>query len=241
MNLFCGFLSLIQVYEGDLINAAWLIVLSGFFDALDGMMARLTNGQSLFGVELDSLSDVVSFGVAPSFLIWAYGLGDYGTPGVIIASLPALAGAIRLARFNVQFEGTKSDFFSGLPIPVSALVIVAIILNDAWIGEWVDGAGDMRVIMAAVIVVSGLMVSSIPFDSIPQPNARYVRAHPVKTIIGLISLGVMVVFREPGLFGVLAVYLLSGMMRAFWNAVQTFRELDSPAEESSAQDRIPEG
>jgi len=232
---------LIQVYEGDLINAAWLIVLSGFFDALDGMMARLTNGQSLFGVELDSLSDVVSFGVAPSFLIWAYGLGDYGTPGVIIASLPALAGAIRLARFNVQFEGTKSDFFSGLPIPVSALVIVAIILNDAWIGEWVDGTGDMRVIMAAVIVVSGLMVSSIPFDSIPQPNARYVRAHPIKTVVGLISLGVMVVFREPGLFGVLTAYLLTGMARAFWNAVQTFRELDAPADDSSAKDRIPEG
>ena len=130
MNLFCGFLSLIQVYDGNLENAAWLIILAGFFDGLDGMMARLTNGTSLFGVELDSLSDVVSFGVAPSFLIWAAGLSEMGTTGVIIASLPALAGAIRLARFNISFEGTKGDYFSGLPIPVSAAVIVAIILNE---------------------------------------------------------------------------------------------------------------
>ncbi|MDA0683705.1 MAG: CDP-diacylglycerol--serine O-phosphatidyltransferase [Bacteroidetes bacterium] len=235
MNLFCGFLSLIQVYDGNLENAAWLIILAGFFDGLDGMMARLTNGTSLFGVELDSLSDVVSFGVAPSFLIWAAGLSEMGTTGVIIASLPALAGAIRLARFNISFEGTKGDYFSGLPIPVSAAVIVAIILNEDLLQDLFLGNGDLRIVTTTVILLAGLMVSTIPFDSFPQPSAAYIRKKPLKAILGVASLGILVVFREPGLLVLLIVYLGFGIGRSLTMFFKALRDIE-PAEDSGSKE-----
>jgi len=235
VNLFCGFLSLIQVYDGNLENAAWLIILAGFFDGLDGMMARLTNGTSLFGVELDSLSDVVSFGVAPSFLIWAAGLSEMGTTGVIIASLPALAGAIRLARFNISFEGTKGDYFSGLPIPVSAAVIVAIILNEDLLQDLFLGNGDLRIVTTTVILLAGLMVSTIPFDSFPQPSAAYIRKKPLKAILGVASLGILVVFREPGLLVLLIVYLGFGIGRSLTMFFKALRDIE-PAEDSNSKE-----
>lgn len=234
MNLFCGFLSLIQVYDGNLENAAWLILLASFFDALDGMMARLTNGTSLFGVELDSLCDVVSFGVAPSFMIWAAGLSELGTTGVIIASLPALAGAIRLARFNVSFEGEKSDYFAGLPIPVSAMVIVAIILNDGLLQDLFSGNGDLRIVTTTVILLSGLMVSNIAFDSVPQPSATYIRKHPVKALLGLVSVAILVVFREPGLLALLVIYLGVGMGRSLMVFFKAMKDA-APAEENGSE------
>ena len=237
MNLFCGFLSLIQVYEGSLTNAAWLILLAAFFDMLDGMMARLTNGTSLFGVELDSLCDVVSFGVAPSFMIWAFGLREFGTPGVIVASLPALAGAIRLARFNVNFEGTKSDYFSGLPIPTSAMVIVAIILNDDLVRDLIDGRGDLNAIMTAVIILSGLMVTNIPFDSPPQPTARYIKSHPGPAIFGLVSIVGLIMFREVGLLVLLVAYLAIGIGRALFRLVRALQEVPPEPEGKEARPR----
>jgi CDP-diacylglycerol--serine O-phosphatidyltransferase len=228
MNLFCGFLAIIQVHEGMLVNAAWLILLASFFDMLDGMMARLTNSTSLFGVELDSLCDVVSFGVAPSFMIWAFGLRDFGTAGVIVASLPALAGAIRLARFNVNFEGTKSEYFSGLPIPMSAMVIVALILNDDLVRSWMDGKGDINAVMGAVIFLSVLMVTNIPFDSVPQPSARYIRTHPQKVVLALLAVALLFWLREFGLLLVLGGYLLIGISRAVIRLARAIREAPEP-------------
>ena len=111
MNLFCGFLAIIQISEGYLHYGAWLIVLAGLFDALDGFMARITNSTSAFGIELDSLSDVVSFGVAPGFLLYYFGLNELQVPGLILAALPAVCGAIRLARFNVDAKAAPSDVF----------------------------------------------------------------------------------------------------------------------------------
>ena len=109
MNLLCGFLAITQVHAVQYEYACYLIVLAGLFDLLDGIMARFTQAQSLFGVELDSLSDIVSFGVAPSFLVYTLFLEDAGTFGVIIAALPILCAAVRLARFNVNFDGVNRD------------------------------------------------------------------------------------------------------------------------------------
>lgn len=234
MNLFCGFLSLIQVLEGRLEYAGWLILLASLFDMLDGMMARLTNGTSLFGMELDSLCDVVSFGIAPSFLIYSFGLREFGIPGIIIASLPAMAGAVRLARFNVNFEGEKKDTFAGLPIPVSAIAIVAIILNPDLVSSVSSHRGDMSIILLAVIVLSGLMVSNIPFDSVPRPSVEYIRNHPVKFLVYFTGFLIMVIFREVGLFVVLCIYLVYGIVSAFTGFLKAVRDaepldLDEPS------------
>src|SRR5436305_1351453 len=113
MNLFCGFFAIVKATEGSYQTAAWLIVLAGTFDALDGAMARITNSSSEFGVELDSLADVVSFGTAPAFILYSAYFHNLETIGVMLAALPALCGALRLARFNVQLVGFDKDYFRG--------------------------------------------------------------------------------------------------------------------------------
>ena len=213
LNLFCGFLALTQVWEGNFVMACWLIVMAGFLDLLDGMMARLANAVSPFGVELDSLSDVVSFGVAPAFLVYVYSLHEFGPLGFIVAALPALCGAVRLARYNMNFDGEKKDYFEGLPIPVQAVALVALILtaeNAAW------GAllAQLQVIVPAVIVLSALMVSSIDFDAIPRPTVAYIRKRPQKVLAYVLAGLLVIALQEVGLLVALTLYVTHGMGQA---------------------------
>ncbi|NNF03825.1 MAG: CDP-diacylglycerol--serine O-phosphatidyltransferase [Rhodothermales bacterium] len=214
MNLFCGFLAIVQVADARFDYAAWLIVLAAFFDMLDGMMARLTNGQSLFGVELDSLADIVSFGIAPSFMIYSFGLSEHGVPGIIVSSLPAICGAVRLARFNVEFEGEKKPWFSGLPIPVAAMVIVAIIVNGDRLEFLTPGNGSASFYFMSVILLSVLMVSTIRFDAVPRPSAAYVRHNRAGAVLYLLAVILLITLLELGLLIVLGGYLAIGIGRA---------------------------
>lgn len=224
MNLFSGFLAVTQVHEGRFDYACWLIVLAGFFDVLDGMMARLTNSTSLFGVELDSLADVISFGLAPSYLVYAFGLNEFGPLGLIVSSLPAVCGAVRLARFNVAFDGEKKDYFVGMPIPVAAIFIVAVILNfsqDVLVRE--GDPSQISILIPIVFVVSFLMISNIRFDTIPKPTPAYIRNHPRKSLLFACSAVVITLFWRIGLLVVLAVYTLVGIGRALYLLVDAVR------------------
>jgi CDP-diacylglycerol--serine O-phosphatidyltransferase len=227
VNLLCGFLAITQVLEGAHVMACWLIVLAGFFDLLDGLLARITDTDSPFGVQLDSLSDVVSFGLAPAVLAYAYALEPYGPLGTIVAALPALCGSVRLARYNVNAENDTKEGFEGLPIPGQAIAIVTLILaaeNSEW-GQYL-ALNSIQVVMPIVVVLSGLMVSSIRFDAIPTPTIGYVRAHPKKTAAYALA-GVLIVgLQELGLLVVLAAYLAYGMGRAVY---QLFDALTTPA------------
>lgn len=220
MNLFSGFLALTQIQEGAFTMACWLIVLAGFFDLLDGMLARLTDSVSPFGVELDSLSDIVSFGVAPAYLVYVFGLKQFGPLGMIVAALPALCGAVRLARYNLSFDGEKKDSFEGLPIPVQAIAIVALILNvsDA---EWFSrySINNLSVLIPIVFLLSGLMVSTIQFDALPRPTASYIRARPRKMAAYGVALVVIVALQQIGLLVVLGVYLLHGLGMAVYRLI----------------------
>lgn len=226
MNLLCGFMALTQVANAAFVMACWLIVLAGFFDLLDGVMARLTGAASPFGVQLDSLSDIVSFGVAPSFLLYGYVLDAFNPLGIIVAALPALCGAVRLARYNMTADEEDKEGFEGLPIPGQAIAVVALILaaeNSTWDGRF--ALDSLRVVLPVVIVLSGLMVSSIRFDAIPMPSLETVRTHPQKIaaygLAGLLIVGL----QERGLLIVLTVYLLHGVGRALYKLV---RALASP-------------
>jgi CDP-diacylglycerol--serine O-phosphatidyltransferase len=225
--MLCGFLALTQVLEGAYVMACWLIVLAGFFDLLDGIMARLTDTDSPFGVQLDSLSDIVSFGVAPSFLVYGYGLSGVNPLGMIVAALPALCGAVRLARYNVTAGDGDKESFEGLPIPGQALAIVTLVLaaeSATWGGAF--ALDRLRVLLPVVIVLSGLMVSSIRFDAIPTPTLQYVRTHPKKTATYVLA-GILIVgLQEQGLLVVFAAYLLHGMGRATY---QLIKALTTPA------------
>ncbi len=224
LNLFSGFLAITQVHEGAFVYACWLIVLAGFFDALDGLMARLTDGVSLFGVELDSLCDVVSFGVAPAYLLYAFGLEQFGALGSIVASLPVLCGAVRLARFNVNFSGERKDYFSGLPIPVQAIAIVALILNiheTAWFSP--ASPDNLSLLIPLVVLLSLLMVSNVPFDTMPKPAPEYIRKHPYKVSAFLLGFLISVFIRPEGILVCFAVYILYGIGRAIHEIILAVR------------------
>ncbi len=235
MNLFSGFMAITQIHDGRFDYACWLIVLAGFFDLLDGMMARLTNGQSLFGVELDSLSDIVSFGVAPSYLVYAFGLKDFGVFGLIVSSLPAICGAVRLARYNVNFDGEKEDTFDGLPTPAQAIIIVALILNVNDAGSFYRfSLSNLSVLIPIVFVLSGLMVSTISFDALPKPTPRYIRAYPFKSLGFAVALLLLVFLQQIGLLIVLSVYILFGVGRAVYKLVLAV--MKTPLEEKASKD-----
>ena len=129
MNVFCGFYSIILTSQNDYKMASIMIFVAAFFDLADGIIARMTKTSSNFGVELDSLADIVSFGVAPAFLIYQIHLNDFGIVGLLISACLLLAAAFRLARFNVQLDqiSTKLDF-KGLPVPIPAVTIASLVI-----------------------------------------------------------------------------------------------------------------
>ena len=127
-NLYFGFFSVMKSIQGDFKWAASAIILAGVFDMLDGRVARLTGGTSEFGVQYDSLCDLLSFGMAPAFLMYKFGLNGFGRLGYLLCFLFLACGALRLARFNVQSSiGKGSGDFTGLPIPMAAAVVAAFV------------------------------------------------------------------------------------------------------------------
>ena len=213
MNLFCGFLAIINISEGRLEYGAWLIVLAGLFDTLDGFMARISNATSDFGIELDSLSDVVSFGVASGFLIFKFGLEELQFVGVMVSALPPLCGAVRLARFNVEAHVDRPDFFRGLPIPAQAIMIAALFLAFK---DRLDLFADMEygfnsVLMPAVVLLSFLMVSTVPFDKIPKFDRDTLRNHKGRIMLFVFYLLIIIGFQEIGLIAVFTIFILKGL------------------------------
>ncbi len=148
-NLFFGFFSIVKSLQGDFKWAASAILLAAIFDVLDGRVARLTGGTSDFGVQYDSLCDMVSFGVAPSFLMYQFALHDFGRVGWVICFLFMACGSLRLARFNVQSSiGKASGDFTGLPIPMAAGVIATFVALFVDMGSIDDSDLGIRRILA---------------------------------------------------------------------------------------------
>lgn len=214
MNLFCGFLALISISEGRLFFGAWLIVFAGLFDALDGFMARLSNATSQFGIELDSISDVVSFGVAPGFLLYTFGLNEMPFVGIILSALPPLCGAVRLARYNVDAQESRTDFFKGLPIPAQAIMIAAFYLTFFNRLELFSDFkyGLNSILIPLIILLSFLMVSTIPFDKIPNFDRQSIKKHKGKLGLFIFYGFLILLFQEIGLMMVFSAFVLKGII-----------------------------
>ncbi|HCR48244.1 MAG TPA: CDP-diacylglycerol--serine O-phosphatidyltransferase [Bacteroidetes bacterium] len=222
LNLFCGFLAIVQIHEDNLLAACWLIIIAGLFDLFDGMVARMANATSEFGIELDSLADVISFGAAPAFLVYAFDLHTLGVVGMLVSALPALGGAIRLARFNTDASSEKSFFFSGLPIPAQALAIVAFILafHDFNFGAHFE-FGRKSVLVPLVVTLSLFMVSTIRFASIPKPTVSSIRAYPWLWIGFGVCFILILILQDIGIFLSIVLYLVTNLIYALVTLIRT--------------------
>jgi len=212
MNLFAGFLSIINASQQNYQYAAWLIIIAAIFDALDGAVARLTKSSSELGVELDSLSDAVSFGAAPAFLIYKTYLNSYETIGVLIAASLVLAGGFRLARFNVQLVGFDKSFFTGLPIPISALTISSFILSYYEVPKGFASPYS-EIIIPLVLLLSLLMVSRIKYDTIPKPTKKDLKENPILFLLIVAGIIAAIVTEGRAIFFIFVLFILFGIFR----------------------------
>lgn len=163
-NLFCGFLSIVFAAQGDLKNAALLILIGMMLDSMDGRIARLLGAQSEMGKELDSLSDIVTFGVAPSILVYYVSFSEHGLVGLMVAGLFPLFGAYRLARFNVDTKNS-TDYFTGVPITAAGGILTLLTTLHQWVPTIVINASFMAL---CFLMVSKYKIPS--FKSIPLPK-----------------------------------------------------------------------
>jgi CDP-diacylglycerol--serine O-phosphatidyltransferase len=219
LNIFCGYSSIIHASQGEFSLAAWFIILAGVFDVLDGIMARITKSSSDFGVEFDSLSDVVSFGAAPSFLLYSSCFRAQDGLGILVSALPLIFGALRLARFNTQLVGFDKDFFKGLPIPASAITMASFILTYDPNGAGMRGL-EASLALPMVIVLSLLMVSSMKYDTMPKFSRRSIKQHPLRFTVGVVGITAIVMTRGDALFPFFVFYVATGPLRYVVHFIQ---------------------
>ena len=210
--LFAGFYAIVAAMHGLFENAAVGILVAGILDGMDGGVARLTNTQSKFGAEYDSLSDCVAFGVAPGLVAYSWGLSQLGKFGWMAAFIYVACAALRLARFNVQSETVDKRFFVGLPSPTGAGLVATMV----WLGASRGIQGDdVSWLVAFVVAGAGLlMVSSVRYHSFKEFHIGRV---PFKVLLGVI-VAFAIVFLDPPLvlLSVGVIYVASGLLLTVW-------------------------
>jgi CDP-diacylglycerol---serine O-phosphatidyltransferase len=207
VSLFAGFYSIVATIDKKFTYAAIAILISGIFDSLDGRVARLTGSMSKFGVEYDSLSDLIAFGVAPGLLAYMWALKGYGRFGWVAAFLFVACGALRLARFNVQVDTAQKKHFLGLPIPAAASVIATSVLFYSEMGY----RGELKSIVMPILIyaLAFLMVSNVRYYSFK--DMAFVRKRPFRsTVMAITAFVIVCIEPEIALFVISFGYALSG-------------------------------
>ena len=194
--------------SGKFEYAAWLILLALVFDGLDGRIARMTKTTSKFGLEFDSLADMISFGVAPAMLLYQYCGVDYGRFGMVVSGLYVVFGAIRLARFNVTTSEIEPSVFIGVPIPTAAVFVsILILLYQKY------GFDAHFFLLVATLFVAVLMVSNIRFPSFKKIDLQ--KAQFIKVLVALVvTASLIFIFPIESLTMLIGVYLIFGVARA---------------------------
>ncbi len=206
-SLFAGIYAIISSIQGQYIHAAIAIPISLVLDGLDGRIARMTHTTSQFGVEYDSLSDLVAFGVAPAILAYNWSLASFGKWGWLAAAMFVICGALRLARFNVQVGVIDSRYFNGLAIPAAAIVISSTVLLYFYLGG--EGTYPHVSILVGVMTLALLMVSNIKFYSFK--DLHFLTREPFMTVVLAVIL-MIIVLAEPQImiFTFAVSYAISG-------------------------------
>ncbi|MDO5537351.1 MAG: CDP-diacylglycerol--serine O-phosphatidyltransferase [Desulfovibrionaceae bacterium] len=209
-SMFFGFLSIIWAVQGRFSDACLALLVSALMDGLDGKVARLTHSASEFGVQFDSLADLVAFGLAPAVLLFQWQLAELGRLGVAIAFVYAACGALRLARFNVNAHVGSKRYFVGLPIPAGSCTLVCFVF---FAELFRDSLPTLTLIMSAVLTfgVGLLMVSNVRYFSFKEYDIF--RAHPYRFLVLFLIL-LALLYSQPKVVGFLycAIYIVSGLL-----------------------------
>ena len=211
LSIFVGVIGIIASIKGDFEKAAWLIFLSLILDGLDGRVARWTNACSKFGVEFDSLADVVAFGVAPAILLYQVIGHDFGKFGSMVAALFVVFGAIRLARFNVMAPSSEPSVFVGVPIPTAAVFVAS------WILLYLkyDLASLKLAILVMTLGVALLMVSNVRYPSFKKFSFQ--KRYVIRLLIAVvIALSLLYLYPAEFLTIIITLYIFSGIIRAIY-------------------------
>jgi CDP-diacylglycerol--serine O-phosphatidyltransferase len=229
LSMFAGFYSIVASLNSDYERAAWAIMVASVFDVLDGWVARMTHTATRFGIEIDSLSDVISFGVAPAVLVYTWTLSSFNRIGWLGSFFLVACGALRLARFNVQMGSTEKKHFTGLPIPASALVIATLVLAYDDIISFLLSRLKLEQIaymlekdywvLALTFLLAGLMVSNITYHSLKEANLKERR--PFEVLVAIVIFMALVA-SNPALFlfFVSICYVASGIAETLYRLVK---------------------
>ncbi len=217
-NMFIGFLAVISAFKSeDFLFSSWLILLCAFLDAMDGRVARFVGASSRFGVEYDSLADVISFGMAPSVLIYLYYFKNWGTVGLFISFFPLLFASIRLARFNVELEGFDKSAFTGLPSPAAAISIASYMI---FVETYFPNRVFPKYLFVLTVLVSVLMVSTVRYEILPRLTFRGTTGQKVGFLIMVIVVVTLIIEPQTLLLPYVLVYVFSGLLRFLFRLSQ---------------------
>ena len=224
LSMFAGFYSIVASLNSNYEQAAWAIMVASVFDVLDGWVARITHTATRFGIEIDSLADVISFGVAPGILVYTWTLSSFGSYGWLGSFFLVACAALRLARFNVQMGSAEKKHFTGLPTPASALVIATtVVAYEEIIGilehlklVWLaDAVGKDYWVLALTFLLAGLMVSNITYHSLKEANLKERR--PFGILVGIVAFLAVVAYHPALVLFVVSIsYVASGIGEALY-------------------------
>lgn len=217
LNMACGFTAIMLSIKGNIYMACMVLFLGAVFDSVDGRLARMLGATSAFGEQFDSMSDLVSFGVAPALVFYNHFLLHHGRIGMIVAFLYVLCGALRLARFNANIDRVSSDYFQGIPIPGAALATMGLVLLSLEVSIPTDLFSSRLAYLIPLFYLffySVLMISNFPFPSFK--NSPWVKGHKkqVLVIIFLLLAG-MFIYEEYIVVLYMTTYVLASLVYYF--------------------------
>lgn len=208
-GMLMGFYSILASLKGLYVDASWAIIIAMIFDGLDGWVARLTHSTTRFGIELDSLSDLVAFGVAPAVMLFKWSLASYGRIGWSAAFLFMACGALRLARYNVQMGSAESKSFTGMPIPGAATIVATMVIFYHEI--WVTVPAKNIYILLLTFILAVLMVSTLRFHGAKEIN--FSKRKPFWILVAIVVFFAIIVMHPPiALFIFAMIYLIGGII-----------------------------
>jgi CDP-diacylglycerol--serine O-phosphatidyltransferase len=212
LNMFFGFFAIVYSINGNFTWAAYAIVVGAVFDQLDGRVARATNTTSRFGAELDSLSDLVTFGMAPGLMLFLWSLEPFGRLGWLASFFYVACGALRLARFNVQSDTLEKGYFQGLPIPMAAGIVASSVL--AFEDLELDAARHWG-LLAMTFGLGFVMVSTFRYRSFKDIDFR--NRVPFRYLtVGVFILAMVAIRPETTLFVLFITYAILGAVFGIW-------------------------